>query len=246
MKHLFPPLLPKEALQPPVLVVAAHPDDEVIGCGAMLAWHRSVGHPVTVVHVSDGAAGDPGARYADIAARRAREGRAALACLGVDDLRPLGFPDGQLPEHLQAIAPRIRELMRAVAPRTVYSFFFTEAHRDHRAVALAVAQAAPAMAADTRCLLFGVNQPVVGGSMFDVTALMAHKERALACYDSQLAYADFKSKTLCRDRGATMNIEDSAVEHVEQFADLRPAELQIARTRADALYEYLLGDRTQP
>lgn len=246
MKHLFPPLLPKEALAPPVLVLAAHPDDEVIGCGAMLAWHRQTGHPVTVVHVSDGAAGDPDARYTDIAERRAREGRAALACLGVEDLRSLGFPDGHLPEHLPEIEARIRELLRAVAPRTVYSFFFTEAHRDHRAVAAAVARAAPAMAADTRCLLFGVNQPVVGGSMFDVTALIPQKERALACYESQLAYADFKSKTLCRDRGATMNIEDAAVQHVEQFADLRPGELQVARARADALYEYLLGTRTSP
>ena len=40
MNHLFPPLLPKEQLQAPVLVIVAHPDDEVIAAGAMLAWHR--------------------------------------------------------------------------------------------------------------------------------------------------------------------------------------------------------------
>ena len=50
MKHLFTPLLPRDPLLGPVLVLAAHPDDEVIGAGGMLAPT----HAVLTVLLSDG------------------------------------------------------------------------------------------------------------------------------------------------------------------------------------------------
>lgn len=243
MKHLFPPLLPKEDLRAPVLVLAAHPDDEVIGCGGMLAWHRSVGHPVTVVHMTDGAAGDPGQKYEDFAEQRRQEGEEALRHLGVEDVRSLGHPDGELPENQSAVGRAVRHAIREVAPKTLYSFFFTEAHRDHRAVAAAVASESRSMLPDCRCLLFGVNQHVVGGTMFDVSGFMEQKERALASYRSQLAYNDFKDKILHRDHGATLNIEDAAVKQVELFADLRPDELMRVRELAEPLYRHLLRDQ---
>ena len=75
MNHLFSPLLPRDPLEGPVLVLAAHPDDEVIGAGSMLAYHASRGHAVTVVHATDGAAGDPNNREAgDIRDVRRAEG----------------------------------------------------------------------------------------------------------------------------------------------------------------------------
>ncbi len=242
MNHLFPPLLPKEALQPPVLAIAAHPDDEVIACGAMLAWHRRQAHAVRVVHCTDGAAGDPQGRYDDIAARRQREGKEALRRLGVDDVVPLGLPDGGLPERLDDLTQQLRaELVRA-APRTLYSFFFTEAHRDHRAVARAVARCADVLAADCRVLLFGVNHVVCGGSMFDVTGLMDVKQHALAAFESQLVYHDWRSKVLGRDRAATVNVEDASVQHAELFCDLKPSELLPIANLVEPVFQRLLRD----
>jgi LmbE family N-acetylglucosaminyl deacetylase len=107
LNHLFPPLLPKEDLQPPVLVLAAHPDDEVIACGGMLAWHSAQGHEVTVAHMTDGAQGDPSGKFGDIAALRRKEGREALRILGVENVRSMGLVDGQLPESMAAPRPCI-------------------------------------------------------------------------------------------------------------------------------------------
>ncbi|MCC6673218.1 MAG: PIG-L family deacetylase [Planctomycetes bacterium] len=243
MRHLFPPLLPKEALRPPVLAIAAHPDDEVIACGAMLAWHAAAGHPVTVLHVTDGAAGDPDGRHADIVAVRRAEGREALARLGVHDVRALGFPDGGVPERAGELATVLREHFAAIAPLTLYSFFFNESHRDHRAVARAVAEAAAALPQACRVLLFGVNQPVPGGAMFDVSGLMDRKQHALAAYASQLAYNDFQRKILHRDHSATVNVENPAVQYAEVFADLAPHELISVCDQAEALYRRLLRDQ---
>ncbi len=242
MNHLFPPLRSREELAPPVLVVVAHPDDEVIAAGATLAWHRHQGHAVTVVHATDGAAGDPGGRYDDIAAVRRREGREALARLGVDDVRSFGLPDGALPEHAASLAEHVRAVVSECAPRTLYSFFFSEAHRDHRAVAAAVAEAADLLPPECRVLLFGVNQVVMGGTMFDVTEQAEVKQHALAAYESQLAYNDFAQKILHRDNAATVNVEDPAVRYAELFADLRPAELTAVRRAVERTYRYLLRD----
>jgi LmbE family N-acetylglucosaminyl deacetylase len=242
MNHLFPPLLRKEDLAAPVLAIAAHPDDEVIACGGMLAWHRTQGHPVTVLHMTDGAQGDPEGRFGDIKKLRRQEGREALHRLGVDDVRSLDMADGTLPEKLDELTERIEEVFRQINPQTLYSFFFSEAHRDHRAVAHAVVRAAAALSPSCRVLLFGVNQVVSGGVMFDVTAFMEQKQHALAAFQSQLAYNDFALKILHRDHAATVNIEDQAIQHAELFADLRPKELAKVLQMAEPLYRYLLRD----
>ena len=242
MNHLFPPLLPKEALQPPVLAIAAHPDDEVIACGGMLAWHADQAHAVTVMHLTAGARGDPSGKFDDIEAVRRAEGREALERLGVIDVRPFDFPDGELPENLDAVTDAVRAMFEEVRPKTLYSFFFTEAHRDHRAVSHAVTRASGALPEDCRCLLFGVNQVVTGGTMFDVTAYMDRKQHALAAFASQLEYNDFKLKILHRDNAATVNVEDASIQHAELFADLRPSELSRVLGMTEPLYRYLLRD----
>ncbi len=242
MNHLFPPLLPKEDLQGPVLAVAAHPDDEVIACGAMLCWHREAGHDVTVLHMTDGDEGDPDQKFDDIAAVRRAEGREALARLGVTNVRSQKLPDGQLPEHLDEVQAHLHAAFQELQPKTLYSFFFTEAHRDHRAVSHAVVRAASHLPKDCRVLLFGVNQVVTGGTMFDVTGYMDKKQHALAAFQSQLAYNDFKEKILHRDHAATVNVEDPAVQYAELFSDLRPDQLRDCLDKVEPAYRYLLKD----
>lgn len=244
MNHLFPPLLPKDDLRGPVLAFAAHPDDEIMGCGGMLAWHAQRGDAVTVAHLTDGAAGDPDAAHEDIRATRTAEGREALSRLGVSDLRPCGLPDGELPEHLDAACQQMRALIAEVQPKTVYSFFFTEAHRDHRAVAHATARCHDALDADCRVLLYGVNQEVPGATMFELGAFMDQKQHALQAFASQLAYNDFAERILHRDHAATINVEDPTVNYAECFVDLRPAELPRACALADELIRFLLRDES--
>ena len=242
MKPLFPPLLPKDDLRPPVLAIAAHPDDEVIPAGAMLAWHRDQGHEVTVLHLTDGAQGDPDAKFGDIKAVRREEGREALRRLGVEDVRSLDFNDGELPETLDGITAVIREAFVEIQPQTLYSFFFSEAHRDHRAVSHAVAAASDALPAGCRCLLFGVNQVVMGGTMFDVSDYMDRKQHALAAFKSQLEYNDFALKILHRDHAATVNVEDQAVQYGELFADLSPDQMTPMLESIEPVYRRLVGD----
>lgn len=79
-----------------VLLVAPHPDDEVLAAGGLLALLSAAGVPVEVVAVTDGEASNPGGSVppAELAAVRRTETDAALAHLGVGRVTRLGLPDG--------------------------------------------------------------------------------------------------------------------------------------------------------
>src|SRR5213592_3128523 len=96
------PFEPQDLRGERLLVLAPHPDDEVIGCGGLVALHLREGREVRVVVATDGAeAGDT--------ARREAESRAALASLGGASIEFLRFPDrrladaGDLPDRLDVI-----------------------------------------------------------------------------------------------------------------------------------------------
>lgn len=125
-----------------ILVIAAHPDDIEFGVGGSVArWVRE-GARVSYVIVTDGGAGsnDPAHARSWLVAEREREQRAAAACLGVQDVRFLGYPDGRLQPTLalrKALTRVIRELKpyRVVCqdPTTVYFEDSYINHPDHRA-----------------------------------------------------------------------------------------------------------------
>lgn len=47
-------MLNKKQTNNRILIFAAHPDDEVLGCGGAIAYHRSIGDPVSVCYLSEG------------------------------------------------------------------------------------------------------------------------------------------------------------------------------------------------
>jgi LmbE family N-acetylglucosaminyl deacetylase len=124
------------------LVVAPHPDDETIGCGATIARKRAAGARVEVVVVADGgdvAAGSSAARAA-VVSRRAAECHEACRRLGVpaEAIHLLGFPDGSVAPHTAEVSARLRSIVETFQPDDVLAPCAIDAHPDHRAVAEAV------------------------------------------------------------------------------------------------------------
>ena len=75
----------------PVPVVAAHPDDEVLGCGGTIARHAAAGDTVQILFLADGETSRAGAGQAQIARREEAAGRAA-SILGRSLRVFCGFP----------------------------------------------------------------------------------------------------------------------------------------------------------
>ncbi|MFE9425897.1 PIG-L deacetylase family protein [Kitasatospora sp. NPDC006697] len=122
--------------RPRVLVVAAHPDDEVLGFGGTLAVLAASGVRLRLVSVTAGEASHPHSRASvahNLAAVRIRELREALARLGAADVQSvaLGVPDGRVTQSEQELSGRLAGLLGdcdlCVAP---YSH---DLHPDHEA-----------------------------------------------------------------------------------------------------------------
>jgi D-aspartate ligase len=131
------------------LVLAPHPDDETIMCGATIAALRRRGDDVRVASVTAGGAttvGVPagarsGSATPDIGALRVAEQRSACAALGVDDVAVWDFADRGAAADRSRLAARIRAELDVVRPSLVFVPFPRDVHSDHVAVALATADA---------------------------------------------------------------------------------------------------------
>ncbi|MDT0301880.1 PIG-L deacetylase family protein [Streptomonospora wellingtoniae] len=97
------------------VVVAPHPDDEVLGAGGMLALLAEQGARLRVVAVTDGEGSHPGSPTlspAQLAERRREERARALECLGAEgaEVVRLGLPDGGTGSARDALTARLRAL----------------------------------------------------------------------------------------------------------------------------------------
>ncbi|HWG78899.1 MAG TPA: PIG-L family deacetylase [Stellaceae bacterium] len=134
---------PIEPLPARAIVIGAHPDDEVIGAGALLARLPDA----AVIHVTDGAPRNESdahaagfAGWADYAAARHKEAEAALALagLGPERLTGLGIADQQASQNVAALAQRLAPLLQESGFSVVITHAYEGGHPDHDATALAV------------------------------------------------------------------------------------------------------------
>lgn len=127
------------------LVVAPHPDDETLGCGARIALARRAGTQVTVVAVTDGSASHEaiGIAHAEIAAVRRAELMLAVQRLGVgrEDLITLSCPDNAVVQHIETVSAEIERIVADRKPADVYVTSGRENHPDHAATFRAVRHA---------------------------------------------------------------------------------------------------------
>jgi len=115
-----------------VLVIAAHPDDEVLGCGGTMARHASIDDEVHLLVVTKGI---PEIFPQSQVEETRCELRLAQRILGVTDVRFLDFPAPKLdvvPGY--KLAESISHEIRRLKPEVVYFPHRGDIHSDHRAV----------------------------------------------------------------------------------------------------------------
>ncbi|CAN5162093.1 hypothetical protein BH09ACT10_BH09ACT10_10980 [soil metagenome] len=130
-----------------LVVAVAHPDDETLGAGGLIATAHARGIPVTVVVASDGDASHPESPTTtprQLARLRRLEVTQAVGCLAASaQLHFLGMPDGELEAHTQAIADVLESVLTSRAGSVLLiSTWSEDRHPDHQSVAVAARTAA--------------------------------------------------------------------------------------------------------
>jgi LmbE family N-acetylglucosaminyl deacetylase len=126
------------------VVVAPHPDDEVIAVGGLLARLARHRVPVRVIAVTDGTASHPESTQwpvGRLASARPQESRHALQRLGCtgEPIR-LGFPDGAVADMYPMMVERLSRLL--ARSDVVFTTWRRDGHPDHEATGHACAFAA--------------------------------------------------------------------------------------------------------
>ena len=210
-----------------ILVVAAHPDDEVLGCGGVLARHAAEGDTVHILIAAEGATSrdarrDPHGREPELAALGAAASRAAAA-IGAEEPRMLGLPDNRLDTLplLDVIKP-IEIVVEAVAPEIVYTHHAGDLNVDHRIVHQATVTACRAVPGSPVRAIYAFEtvsstEWQTAGESFrpqrwvDIGPFLDRKLRALNAYQAEMrpfphARSHEAVEALTRVRGAAVGL----------------------------------------
>lgn len=202
------------------LVVAPHPDDEVLGCGGTIARLADAGQEVHVAIVTRGY--EPA--FSDEQVERVRaELVEAHDVLGVTKCHFLDLPAAALDTLPGAqLNHAIGKLVGDIAPATMFLPFVGDIHRDHQLVFTAGLVAARPRGGDVPRRIYayetlsetnwaapGLTETFAPNTYFDVSETMERKLEAFSRFDSQIkAFPDERSlktiESLAAVRGSTV------------------------------------------
>ena len=199
-----------------ILVIAAHPDDEVYGMGGTIAKRSEVGDEVHVLIVTDGCTAqyrnDP--RLPELLAQKRLEAQRANRILGVKQVHFGDLPDMRLDTvpHVE-VNQLIEETVDAVAPDVVYTHFYGDVNLDHQMVYRSTLVAVRPVQGQTVRELYCYRVPsstewnpqlshtaFLPNVMVDITDYAARKEAALLAYQTEArAYPHPRSAQYVRE-----------------------------------------------
>lgn len=182
----------------PVLIVAAHPDDEVLGCGGTISRLTSEGAEVHVAILGEGGTNRPGDKSAYVEQLR-DQGRQAISILGATRIEFYSFPDNRFDSvPLLDVVQVVEGIVDDIRPDMILTHFLGDLNIDHNVTARAVLTATrptgecpvadiysfevPSSTEWSFARLGGAFKPTV---FIDVAATLERKIRAMAAYESE-------------------------------------------------------------
>lgn len=194
-----------------ILILAPHPDDDLIGCGGSIIKHIAAGSTIDIVYLTSGDAGSA-------ALGRTREMEATQACaqLGIkpQSLHFLRQKDNALVAEPRLVN-RLTDLIRTLKPQILYLPHANDAHADHQATYFlgikAIMQATTAIWVTKHAawhtptiVAYEVWTPIQTPNYFeDTTSVLKKQLQALSFHASQLNVVEYDDmvKGLAKYRG---------------------------------------------
>lgn len=207
-----------------VLVVAAHADDEALGCGGAIARHVAAGDDVHLVLMADGVNSRLGADTKDLD-NRVKAASKAQRILGVAQTHMLGLRDNAMDSvPLLQIVQTLEPHIQRVAPEIVYTHHHGDLNVDHRLTQKAVMTACRPQPGSPIREIYGFEvlsstewatpnvEPFVPCCFVDITDQLPAKLEALEAYADEMRPTPHSrslehAAVLARHRGYSIGVE---------------------------------------
>ena len=181
-----------------VVVVAAHSDDEALGCGGTIARHVAEGDTVHAVFMADGVSSRSGSAGEELrdrlaAARRAHE------ILGIQRVEYLGLPDNRMDSTpMLDIVKGLERVLQSMAPEIIYTHHHGDLNVDHRITHQAVMTACRPTPGATVRAIYGFEvlsstewatpqqDPFLPNAYVDISAFLETKLQAVRAYYTEM------------------------------------------------------------
>jgi LmbE family N-acetylglucosaminyl deacetylase len=175
-----------------VLVIAAHPDDELLGCAGTIALHIQSGDIVESIIACEGES----LRNVEQRDNSEHHAEKAAKVLGVQNVHMLGFPDQKLETLiLTDIISPIEKIVNEFKPEIIYCQFGGDINRDHEllfkalmvAVRPTVEHIEAVYAFDTASSTeWAFPRTFIPDTWVDISSVLNMKLKAMECYQSEL------------------------------------------------------------
>jgi len=184
---------------PSVLVIAAHPDDEVLGCGGTIAKMAQQGAKVSCFFLGKGKAsrGVKGQELAKEQVELKKEAEAASRILAISRLYWEDFPDQKFDTvPFLEIVQAIEGVKQQVKPDAVFTHHAADINLDHKLAFRAVMTAFRPLPGDRTKEIYSFVDPAsvewagedafLPNAVVDITETIEKKRKAMEAYQSEL------------------------------------------------------------
>jgi len=219
----------KEQIKNKVLVVAAHADDETLGCAGTIAKHISEGDDVRIAFMTDGVSSrDNSSKQHEVERNSAMD--KAMQVLGIKQYQCFSFPDNQMDSvPLLTIIKVIENVIDEFEPNIIYSHFAHDLNIDHQITHQAVMTACRPIKGSSVKEIYSFEvlsstewqsksqSSFQGQYIVDISTYWHKKEQALLCYQDELREFPHSRSLPCIEALATLRGASHGFAKAEAF-----------------------------
>jgi LmbE family N-acetylglucosaminyl deacetylase len=187
-----------------VLILSAHPGDDVMGMGGAMAWYAKLGVPMTILTLTAGRRGTNTGKYSKpLGPKRQKEALAAYK--GLDETLMPHFWD--LDEGFavtEELVLQLLDLVDELNPDIIYTPSLMDSHPDSQATARLLYEVLGKLPS-TRLKAIQVAQyelwtPLVPNKILNIDEQYIAKQKAIQCHETQLLCRNYEDAMLGLNR----------------------------------------------
>ena len=176
-----------------ILVICAHPDDEVFGAGGTIAKYSKEGFNVDVLIFSYGEQSHPWIKKYVVIETRKKESKEASKVIGIRNAEFFGLREGKFEEDAREnrIQDKIASIIRKKKPVKIFTHSIDDPHPDHKIVHNTVLASMDKSGMKCDVYTFDIWNPINIRKIenpklyVDISKTFGKKLEALKCFRSQ-------------------------------------------------------------